>query len=220
MAPLLNDDIVNQIREVFEQMDKPVHIFFFGAKENCQYCEDTRQLLEEVSAITDKLTMSAHDVQEDADLARQHNADKAPTTIIAAKDGDEITDYGIRYAGIPSGHEFTSFIQDILFISARDSGLMPQTREYLATLKEPVFMQIFVTPTCPYCPRAVNMAHRMAFESPMVQAEMVEAMEFQELANRYNVSGVPHTVVNDGAANIIGAVPEQNFLSEIQRVMG
>ncbi len=53
----------------------------------------------------------------------------------------------------------------------------------------------------------------------MIQAEAVEAMEFSELANRYRVSGVPHTVVNDGKGNLIGAVPETNLLAEIQRAL-
>jgi len=59
----------------------------------------------------------------------------------------------------------------------------------------------------------------MAVENPkMVKAEMIEAMEFSELANRHGVHGVPHTTVNDGLAQIVGAVPEQYLLAELQRV--
>jgi thioredoxin-related protein len=60
----------------------------------------------------------------------------------------------------------------------------------------------------------------MAMESPMIQAEMVEATEFPELADRFGVSGVPHTTINAGQGNIIGAVPEGNLLAEIQRLVG
>jgi hypothetical protein len=63
------------------------------------------------------------------------------------------------------------------------------------------------------------LAHQMAMESDMVQAEMVEAMEFNDLSNRYGVSGVPHTVVNDGKGNVVGAVPETNLMAEIQRAV-
>jgi hypothetical protein len=59
----------------------------------------------------------------------------------------------------------------------------------------------------------------MALESPMVQAEMVEAMEFQELSYRHHVSGVPQTTINDGAAHVVGAVPEGNLLAEIMKVV-
>ena len=53
----------------------------------------------------------------------------------------------------------------------------------------------------------------------MVQAEMVEATEFQALSSKNNVSGVPQTTINDGAAHVVGAVPESNMLEEIKRVM-
>lgn len=59
----------------------------------------------------------------------------------------------------------------------------------------------------------------MALESPLVQAEMVEAMEFPELSQRYRVSGVPQTTINDGAGSVVGAVPEANLVAEIQRVV-
>ncbi len=128
-------------------MKESVHFLYFGTKENCDYCADTQQLLEEVVEISDKLSIEIYDLNDDADVAEKFNVDKAPGIVIAAKDGDTISDYGIRYAGIPSGHEFTSLIQDILLVSGRDSGLSQETRDYLKGLTEPVLMQVFVTPT-------------------------------------------------------------------------
>ncbi len=63
------------------------------------------------------------------------------------------------------------------------------------------------------------LAHQMALESPMVEAEMVEAMEFPDLSNRFGVSGVPQTTINAGAGTVIGAMPEENLLAEIQRAL-
>jgi hypothetical protein len=63
------------------------------------------------------------------------------------------------------------------------------------------------------------LAHQMALESPMVEAEMVEAMEFPELSNRFRVSGVPQTTINYGAGTVVGAVPEDNLLAEILRAV-
>lgn len=63
------------------------------------------------------------------------------------------------------------------------------------------------------------LAHQMAMESEMVQAEMVEAMEFPELSDQFGISGVPHTVINAGAGNMVGAAPEEMLLAEIQRVL-
>ena len=147
MAQLLNDDITNQIREVFAGLKNPVHIMFFGSQTNCDYCDDTRQLVEEVAALSDLLSIEIYDMEADADLAAKYNVDKAPGVVIAAKEGQQITDFGVRLAGIPSGHEFTSLIQDILLVSNRDSGLNPQTREFLKGLERPILLQVFVTPT-------------------------------------------------------------------------
>lgn len=136
--------------------------------------------------------------------------------VIAARDGDEIKDLGIRFLGVPSGHEFSTFINDLLIVSKRDSGLDPKTRAFLKQLDSPVQLQVFVTPTCPYCPRAVLLAHQMAMENPrMISAEGVEATEFPGLARRFNVHGVPQTVINAGAGIVVGAVPEQHLLAEI-----
>jgi glutaredoxin-like protein len=220
MSQLLNESILDQVRQAFADLQSPVEILFFGQGKACDYCEDTHQLIEEIVTVSSKLSMSGYDLQKDADVAEKYKIDKAPGLIIAAKEGQQITDYGIRYAGIPSGHEFSSLIQDILLVSKRDSGLTPQTREFLKGLSEPLRLQVFVTPTCPYCPRAVVLAHMLAIESPMVQAEMVEATEFPELSNQFGVSGVPHTVINSGKGNVIGAVPEGNLLAEIQRALG
>jgi glutaredoxin-like protein len=216
---LLENEISNQIMEAFKQLDEPVQILFFGKKEDCQYCEDTLQLIQEVAELSDKLDLAVYDVDDDPEIARQYRVDKTPGFVIAGKDGDQILDYGVRFAGIPSGHEFSSFIHDLIRVSGRDSGLSAEAKEYLQTLDKPVLLQVFVTPTCPYCPRAVVMAHQMALESPMVEAEMVEAMEFPELSNRFGVSGVPQTTINSGAGTVIGAVPEDNLLAEIRQAL-
>lgn len=147
MATLLNADVRKQIEDAFAPMKEYVHIMFFGQKENCEYCADAQQLLEEVVEISEKITMTIYDLDDDADIAKNYNVDKAPGIVIAAKDGDVISDFGVRFAGIPSGHEFTSLIQDIILVSGRDSHLSDDTRDFLKALTEPVLLQVFVTPT-------------------------------------------------------------------------
>lgn len=217
MEALLNEDIKNQVTEAFAQLKDPVEVLFFGRQDECEYCDQTQQLVEEVTGLSDKLHLGIYDIQEDAELASSYNVDKTPGLVITGRDEEQLLDYGVRIAGVPAGHEFLSLIQDLILVSARDSGLSQQTRDLLAELSEPITLQVFVTPTCPYCPRAVILAHQLAMESPMIQAEMVEAMEFPELSQRHNVSGVPQTTINDGAGNVVGAVPEDHLLAEIIR---
>ncbi len=220
MEQFLNEDLTRQVKEIFADLHDPVEVVFFSAQdESSQYMQETRQLLEEVTALSDIFTLSAYDLDEDADLARQYKIDKAPGFAILAKNGDSLTDFGIRYFGIPAGHEFTSLINDLIMVSSHNSALADETRQFLQGLSQPVLLQVFVTPTCPYCPRAVVLAHQMAMESPLVEAEMVKSMEFFDLANQFGVSGVPHTVINSGAGNIIGAAPEDTLIAEIQKAI-
>jgi len=217
MEKVLDNQITKQINEVFAGMKEPVQVLYFGSRDNCEYCAGTKQLLEEVAATNDKIELSVYDIQENQDVARKFNVTNAPGIVIAAKEGSEVTDFGIQYSGIPSGHELSTLINDILIVSKRDSGLNEKTREFLKNLEKPLLLQVFVTPSCPHCPRAVLLANQMAMENPlMIRAEGVEATEFPELASRFNVRGVPQTVINSGAGTVVGAVPEQNLLDQIR----
>ena len=216
---LLNEEVTGQVKDVFDGLNEPIQLLYFGQQTDCEYCDDTLQLVQEVADLDDRLALDVYDIDEDSGIAAEYKVDKAPGLVIAGRDGDQILDYGIRLAGIPSGHEFSSLINTILLVSSGDSGLNDEIREALSELTEPVTMLVFVTPTCPYCPRAVVLAHQFAMESPMVEAEMVEAMEFPELSERFNVSGVPQTTINEGAGTVIGAVPDGQLLSEIMQAI-
>lgn len=145
---LLNDGIIKQVKEAFEkQMRNPVQVLFFGKQDDCEYCADTRQLVEEVVELSDKIELKIYDLEQDAEIARQYNLDKAPGLAILGKDGDQLADYGIRFAGIPAGYEFSSLIQSLVIVSGGDSGLKEKTRKALKELKQPVHMLVFSTPT-------------------------------------------------------------------------
>ena len=145
---LLNEQVLEQVREVFTELKQPVQVLFFGSsKTACDYCEDTLQLLKEVAALSDKLGLSEYDLDVDTEMAKQYRIDKAPGFVLVGKDGKQLVDYGILYSGIPAGHEFGSLIHDLVLVSGRDSGLDQKTRAYLAGLDKPVNLQVFVTPT-------------------------------------------------------------------------
>jgi glutaredoxin-like protein len=217
---ILGEGIREQVKEVFEELSKPVKVLYFTSKvQHCDFCEQANQLVSEVAELSDQISVEVYDFEADGDIAKRYNVDKVPSMVIAAVEDGEVKDYGIRYAGIPSGHEFTSLIRSLITVSTRDSGLRPETRAFLADLDSPVLLQVFVTPSCPYCPNAVVLAHQMAFESEMVQAEMVEAVEFPDLSNQFGVSGVPHTTINLGKGEMVGAAPEDQLLHKIKEAL-
>lgn len=214
---LLDNDTRNQLTEMFESLQKSVKVVVFTQEFECQYCTETRQIAEELAALSDKISLEVYDFVADKALADQYGIDKIPATVIV-EGGDAGKDFGIRYYGIPSGYEFSSLIQDVIMVSAGDPQLSEETKAWLATLETPVHLQVFVTPTCPYCPQAVLLAHRLAMASDMVHADMVEATEFPHLSNKYQVMGVPRTVINE---NIFqeGAAPEPMLLEKLKEAV-
>lgn len=147
MPELLNEQIRKQIKGVFQGLQNDVEIVLFTSEKNCDFCKETRQLLEEVISLSDKLGITVYDLDKDTVEAEQYKINKAPGFSIMAKVGEDLVDYGIRFYGIPSGHEFTSLINDLTLVASRQSMLSPETVEFLKSLTEPVNLQVFVTPT-------------------------------------------------------------------------
>lgn len=146
MEKLLNETLTTQVQDLFKEIPYPVHVLLF-TQAGADYCAETRQLLEEVVALSDKLSLAVYDIDEDAPTAKQYKIDRVPGIVIAGKDGETITDYHIRYSGIPAGHEFTSLVNDLVMVGSRNSGLNESTRAFLKTLDKTVHLDVYVTPT-------------------------------------------------------------------------
>jgi len=190
--------LVNEVRLVVFTQDMP-----------CQFCRETVEVCKELSETSPKIKVETYDFVKDQMKAKEFKIDKIPAiAVIGAKD------YGVRFYGIPSGYEFTSLVGAITDVSRGESGLSQKSKDALKNLDQMVRIQVFVTPTCPYCPAAVRLAHRLAIESDMIWAEMVEANEFVHLAQKYAVMGVPKVIINEGV-EVSGAVPEEVLVAQV-----
>lgn len=211
----------NYLKGIFDrELLNDVRLLFFTQKSGliipgveCEYCKETGNLLKELSETSSKIKLEVYDFMTDEENVKKYNIKRIPAIIIA---GEE--DYGIRFYGIPSGYEFSSIIETIIDVSKKETKLSKDIKERLAKINKEVNVQVFVTPTCPYCPRMVHTAYQFALESKYITAEGIEVIEFPQLGNYYNVSGVPKTVIND-KEEIIGAVPETIFLESIEKAI-
>lgn len=177
--------------------------------QECMFCKETKVLITEVASLSSKIKLEIYDFLADKDKAAEFGIDKIPATVVSGQ-----KNYQVRFFGIPSGYEYASLLEAIIDVSRRETSLSATTKEKLAQLKQAVQIQVFVTPTCPYCPQAVRLAHQAAIESPLVTGDMIEATEFPHLAQKYNVTGVPKTIINDHE-ELVGAVPEHVFLEAL-----
>ncbi|HHL73051.1 MAG TPA: glutaredoxin [Bacteroidetes bacterium] len=210
---ILKEQDRQEVEKMFADLPNPVKLLMFTQSLECQYCSETRELLEEVAATSDKISLEVLNFVNDKDIAEKYGIDKIPATVIMNE-----KDYGIRLFGIPSGYEFSTLLETIKMVSAGDSGLPDSVKKELAAISEKVHLQVFITPTCPYCPQAVINAFKFAMENDNITADMVEAIEFPHLSQKYGVMGVPKTVANEqGAAE--GAVPETHLLERIKSIL-
>ena len=207
----LKEKDVKYIKDLFEKnLTGEVNlILFVDTPDKCQYCNDTVQLLTELANINPKLKLTVYDINKNQKEAKFLGVDKTPGLVIGGK-----KIYNMYYFGIPAGHEFAALLEDIVDASNGETRLSEATKEKLKSIKEPIEIKVFVTPTCPYCPRAVRTAHQFAMENDKIKSAMIEAMEFYDLANQYSVMAVPKIVINDDVS-FEGALPEENFLEYV-----
>ncbi|MFW6115543.1 MAG: protein disulfide oxidoreductase [Chloroflexota bacterium] len=194
-----------EIAEVLSHMAEPVRLLLFVEGDGCAACGTQQDLLEALADLSDELTLEIYNLQEHRQAVEEHAIDKFPATVPAGE-----KDYGIRYFGLTAGQEFASLLQTIVMISTGRSGLEPELEALVRRLQAPVHVQVFVTLTCPYCPRMVHTAHQFAYLNDHIEADMVESSQFLDLARRYQVEGVPRTIINETTV-LDGAHPAPLF---------
>ncbi|HEY8531034.1 MAG TPA: thioredoxin family protein [Limnochorda sp.] len=210
-----------------ERLERPVKIVAFGRRptrleipgvRRNPLAEQTLELMAELGRLSDLIDVTIAYVGEHEDLFQRWNVpkDRLPAIVLTPEDG---RDRGVWFFGAPAGYEFRTLMEDLVDVSRGTTSLSDETRAALRGLSRPVHIQVFVTPTCPYCPQAVRLAHQFALESDQIRGDMIEATEFPELARRYGVYGVPKTVINETEA-IEGAAPEAHVLQAVLKAAG
>lgn len=208
---LIADDVVEKLKTEFAALVEPVRLLVFSQALADPESEQVRRLVEELAALDPRVTAETYNYVLDRERAEALDIRRIPAIAVLGKDKD----YGIRMYGLPSGYEFGALVDAILDVSSGASGLSTETREALAEITHPVHIQVFSTPTCPYCPRAIRVAFRFALENEHITADGVEVTGYPDLAQRYRVSSVPKTVVGEGI-EFVGAGPEAMLLKHVQ----
>ena len=207
---LIPDEPKEHLRmELNEKLEKPVKIIMFTQEVECQFCMQTRQLINELAALNDKIKVEIYDFLKDSEKAKEYGVDKVPAIVIVSE-----KDYGIRFYGIPYGYELQTLLEGVINVSRGRTDVSEETRKKLREIKTPVHIQVFVTLTCPYCPVVATIAYKFAIESDLIKADVIEASEFPQLAVKYAVMGTPKTVINE-KIEFIGAFPEDLFLEHV-----
>jgi glutaredoxin-like protein len=197
------------MNDLQERMVDPVTIVMFTQEVECRFCSETRQLAQELATLNDKLSVEVYDFVANADKAKEYKVEKIPALAIIGK-----KDYGVRIYGIPYGYELQTLVSAVVNVSRGTTDLSDKTKAILADVKSPVHIQVFVTLTCPHCPIAASIAHKLAVESDMITADVIDAGEFPTLAQKYSIIGVPKIVINE-KVEFVGAFNEDLFAEHV-----
>jgi glutaredoxin-like protein len=225
---LLKEQDREALRQEFANMTGRTRLLYFAQALGCEGCEIAGKILDEIAPLGDKIELVKLNYAIDREAAARYGIARIPAIAVlrveealdaAGERQEREQDYGVRFYGVPSGYEFMALVGAILDVSSGDSHLTPDARALVAQIREPAHFQVFTTPTCPHCPTAVRLAHRMAIENPNVRADMIEVSEYPDLAQRYQVYGVPLTVANE-RIRFEGGAPEAYFVPAILQKMG
>jgi alkyl hydroperoxide reductase subunit AhpF len=142
----------DEIKKLFEQLSGEVKLVYFTQRESALYipgreecgtCKDTGLLLEEVTALSDKLHLEVHDWVAESEIAREHGIDRIPALVMTA----DAVKGKLRYFGMPSGYEFSVLLGALVDASQGKTALAEETMEALQSISTNVHIQVFVTPT-------------------------------------------------------------------------
>jgi glutaredoxin-like protein len=195
--------------ELSEKMERPVKIIMFTQELECKFCAETRQLIQELAALNEKIQVEIYDFVADSEKVKEYGVDKIPALVVVGE-----KDYGVRFYGLPYGYEFTTLIEAVVNVSRGRADISDKTRKMLKEIKTPVHIQVFVTLTCPHCPIVASIAYKFAIENDLIKADVIEASEFPHLSLKYGIMGVPKTVINE-KIDFIGVFPEDLFLEHV-----
>lgn len=222
--PILDTALQQQVKDALAPLLKPVEMVVYTGsmlvipgQDAPGQQEETLQLLSEVAATSDKLTVIERSLIGDQEAAAL-GITLAPTTLLREAGTSR---HNIRFLGLPAGYEFQTLLETLLLLGTGQSRLSTTSQQRIAAITAPVTLQSFVTPTCPYCPRAVLTAFELAYHNPQILAEGIEANEFPALSQRYRISGVPDTIISGiTSERVLGAQPERAFVEATLKAAG
>jgi glutaredoxin-like protein len=217
VIPLKDQELIRQ--KFAAELIGPVRIDYFTERESaltvpgrtpCAHCKPTREMLQELSGLSDQISLRVHIFEEAAEESRRFGIERIPGIVLRSPSAGPT----FKFYGMPGGTEFPSFLESIIDISRGEVLLSKDSVKELKKLREDVLVRVFVTPTCGYCPQMMRLAYQLALTTSKVRAEVIEVNEFPELGDRYSARAVPLTVIADKIA-IPGAIQPDALVAQV-----
>ena len=189
----LNEEISSQIREVFSKMEKEVTLVTI-VDEDVKKSLELKEVLEEISELGEKVRLEVHKKGENPETEEKINADKFPVVALLDNDGKY---RGVKFHGIPGGHELNSFVMAIYNLAGPGQELSPEIIENIKGIDKKINVKVGISLTCHHCPEVVIATQRMAIENENIEAEMIDVLQFADIRIKHNIMSVPAIIIND-----------------------
>ena len=173
-----------QLDTVFHRMERRLLLKLH--LDNRPISAEVENFITALTALSDKLELEVAD--------RQAQETYAPCVEVCHADG---TPTGLAFHGVPSGHEFTSFVLGLYNAAGPGQTIDPDTQQEISAIDKATDIKILVTLSCTMCPDLVKAAQQIAAANSNITAHVYDIRHFEDLKSRYNVMSVPCMVIDD-----------------------
>jgi thioredoxin reductase (NADPH) len=205
----LNENIINQLREVFKRLNNEIKIINFISDQN-EKSKELKNFLNEFSEVSNKILVENVDTNDSR--YEEYKIDKLPAMAFVDSDGNFT---GGKFHGIPGGHEINSFVITLLNLGKAGRDFDNDIKERIDSINKEIDLKVFVTLACHHCPDIVADTQQMAIKNPNIKAQMIDISLFPELAEENGIKSVP-TIVYNNSEITIGAKTTNEILDKIQ----
>ena len=181
-SSLFDSAMLAQLNTVFGRMANPLVLKL--ELDERPVSAELKGYMEELAALTDKLSVETAAGGEEAPCVRVCRADGSWT--------------GLAFHGVPGGHEFTSFVLGLYNAAGPGQPLDADVLETVRSIDRPVNFKVLVSLSCTMCPELVTAVQRIAAENDQITAEVYDLNHFPAIRDRYNVMSVPCLVAGEG----------------------
>ncbi|MDD2391095.1 MAG: thioredoxin family protein [Desulfobacterales bacterium] len=193
----------------FSHLEHDVKLIFFTREASITLCQQARSLFKCVAAVTAKIGYEEYNFAINKEKALEYGIFGIPALVMIGE-----KDYGIRYYGCPTGLEVANFLENIVFVSRGRSGLPQEIIDKIQSLDHDTHLKVFLSDVCPYSLVIAKLALRLAIACDRLSVDIIDATEFMEIAEEYNVRGIPMTVVNE-TKSFYGALAAEEYVNKI-----
>lgn len=188
----------------------PVRVRVFAVPDHCVFCNTVEELVNRLAEMSEKVHIFRSGFDPEEPAARDYGVERHPTIAIHGK-----RSFGIRFSGVPMGYQFGIFVEDLVMASTGEADLSEEVKIKLRSVGRPVGIQVYTLPDCLGSPQMARAAHKFSIENDNITADVINVLEFGELAAGKGVLETPKTFI-DGKVEIQGVVTERELAERIR----